>query len=181
MNKGDHVLNAVLLSLGAAVLLGVVPSVGVGSGSVSRPATLAAAGLAVAEEFVRFGVPVTLGALFPDVDTHFGRHRKTLHNVFVLGVFVAYPVVFSNLQFVWIGVLTHLILDFAGSGRGVAFFYPLSDEEFALPGGVTTSSRYATPLTVAITAVELAIAAAVHYYLVPLDVNAAVATRALGI
>lgn len=178
MNKGDHVLNAVLLSLGAAVLLGVVPSVGVGSGSVSRPATLAAAGLAVAEEFVRFGVPVTLGALFPDVDTAFGRHRKTLHSLPVLAVFLAYPIFFGNLQYVWIGVLTHYVLDVVGSRRGIALFHPLSDREFGFPSGVTTSSKYADLVTVVITAIELAGFWAIHTYVVSLDLDLSAASEA---
>ena len=112
---------------------------------------------------------MVLGALFPDVDTAFGKHRKSLHNVFVVAVFVAYPLAFDNLHFVWLGVVSHLVLDMVGSARGIAFFYPLTSEEFALPGGVTTSSTYATPVTVAVTLVELGAIAAVHYYLVPLD------------
>jgi len=39
---------------------------------------------------VMIGVPVTLGALFPDVDTAFGKHRKTLHNLPILIGFVAF-------------------------------------------------------------------------------------------
>jgi hypothetical protein len=181
VNKGDHVLNAVLLSLGVAVILATVPSTGLGASSVVRPVSPTRAVVTVAEEFVRFGVPATLGALFPDVDTHFGRHRKTFHNVFVLGVFVAYPIAFSNLQFVWIGVATHLVLDLVGSARGVALLYPVSDTEFGLPGGVATSSPRATAVTVLVTIVELSVAATVHHLVVPLDVNAAVVASALGV
>jgi hypothetical protein len=182
MNKRDHVVNAVLLSVGTAVLLGVVPSQGLASGSIGRPGTLEETVSLVAVEFVRFGVPVTLGALFPDVDTAFGRHRKTFHNVFVLGVFLVFPTVFGNLQFVWLGVATHLVLDITGSARGVALFYPLTPEEFDLPGGVATSSRWATPLTVVITGVELVAMGLIHYYVVPLDANAtAVASQAIGL
>jgi hypothetical protein len=169
VNKADHVLNGVLLAVGTAVILGIAPSVGLGAETRTLPTAtagaLAGVGLLVAEFFV----PVTLGALFPDVDTAFGKHRKSLHNVFVVAVFVAYPLVFDNLHFVWLGVVSHLVLDMAGSARGIAFFYPLTSEEFDLPGGVTTTSRYATPLTVAITLAELGVMAAVHYYLVPLD------------
>jgi len=84
-----------------------------------------------------------LGALFPDVDTAFGKHRKTLHNLPILIGFVAFPFVFGNLEYVWIGVLTHYVLDIAGSKRGIALFYPLWKEEFGLPIGVAVSSKNA--------------------------------------
>ncbi|MFB6167814.1 MAG: metal-dependent hydrolase [Haloferacaceae archaeon] len=169
MNKRDHVLNGVVLAVGVAIVLGIAPSAGAGADARTLPSApldaLAAVGLLVAEFFV----PVVLGALFPDVDTAFGKHRKTLHNGFVVAVFVAYPFVFDNLHFVWLGVASHLVLDVAGSARGIALFYPLTSEEYDLPGGVSTSSRYATPLTVAITLAEVGLIAAVHYYVVPLD------------
>ncbi len=171
MNKRDHVLNGVLLAVGVAVVLGVAPSVGAGAGERTLPTApldaLGAVGLLIAEFFA----PVVLGALFPDVDTAFGTHRKTLHNGFVVAVFVAYPLVFDNLHFVWLGVVSHLVLDLAGSARGIAVLYPLTSEEIALPGGVSTSSRFAMPLTVAVTLAELGLVAAVHYYLVPLDTS----------
>lgn len=108
-------------------------------------------------------VPVTLGALFPDVDTAFGKHRKTLHNLPVLAVFLAYPLYFGNLQYVWVGVVTHYVLDIVGSKRGIALFYPISSREYGFPTGVTTSSKYANLVTIVVTILELAvIAAAVH-------------------
>jgi membrane-bound metal-dependent hydrolase YbcI (DUF457 family) len=169
VNKGDHVLNGVLLAVGTGVILGIAPSVGVGATGRTLPTApldaLLAAGLLAAEFFI----PVVLGALVPDVDTAFGKHRKSLHNVFVVAVLVAYPLVFDNLHFVWLGVVSHLVLDMAGSARGVAFAYPLTSQEWNLPGGVSTTSGYATPLTVGITLVELGLMAAVHYYVVPLD------------
>jgi hypothetical protein len=174
VNKRDHVVNAVLLSLG---VVAVFEFLSPRAPAAPSPATAA---VAVAGEFVRYGVPVTLGALFPDVDTHFGRHRKTFHNAAVLGVFVAYPLVFDNLELVWLGVLTHLVLDFAGSGRGIAILYPLSDREFALPGGVPTSSRWAPLVTAAITAVEVALVATIHVYVVPLDGTVADAARSVA-
>jgi len=64
--------------------------------------------------------------------------------------------VFGNLQYVWIGVLTHYALDVIGSRRGIALFHPLSDTEYGMPTGVTTSSKYADLVTVIVTAVELA-------------------------
>ena len=139
MNKRDHVLNGVLL--------------GVGLGFVIRPAgdwaTIITAAAAV--------VPVVLGALFPDIDTEFGRHRKTLHNVFVLAALYGYTYFFANLLYVWVGVLTHLVLDMVGSRRGVALLYPLSDTEYGLPSGVTTASRYASVVTVVVTVLELGV------------------------
>jgi len=156
MNKEGHVLNAALLSVGLGIVL------------VWPTAVTAATALETLETIARLSVPIVLGALFPDVDTAFGKHRKTLHNVFVLGVVAAYPLFFDNLQFVWIGVATHYLLDVVGSRRGIAFFYPLTSQEWGLPSGVTTSSKYANPVTVVVTAVELAVLGAVNVYVMPL-------------
>ena len=141
MNKQGHVLNAVLL--------------GVGLGYVLEPA----GDLETFRTVAAVSVPVVLGALFPDVDTAFGRHRKTLHNLLTLAVFVAFPLYFENLQWVWLGVLTHYVLDVLGSKRGIALFYPLSDREYGSPTGVTTSSRFANAVTLLVTAFELVVAA----------------------
>ncbi|SEV83082.1 metal-dependent hydrolase [Natrinema salifodinae] len=141
MNKKGHVLNAVLLSIGLGYLL--EPSGG--------PETF--------RTIAMLGIPVTLGALFPDVDTAFGRHRKTLHNLPILIGFVAFPYVFDNLEYVWIGVLTHYVLDVAGSKRGIALFYPVWKKEFGLPVGVTVSSKRADLVTVVVTVGELLLAA----------------------
>ncbi|WP_117592180.1 metal-dependent hydrolase [Haloprofundus halophilus] len=150
MNKKGHVLNAALLSIGLGYVLepsGDVPTF-----------------VAIAE----LSVPLVLGALFPDVDTAFGKHRKTLHNLPVLGIFVAFPILFDNLHFVWVGILTHYVLDLFGSRRGLAFFYPY-EKEYSLPFGVTTSSKWADLATVLITIGEVALFAAAHYFVVPLD------------
>ena len=147
MNKKGHVLNAVLLSVGLGYLL--------------EPATELGEVMVTLETMLMIGVPVTLGALFPDVDTDFGIHRKTLHNLPVLAGFVAFPYVFGNLEYVWIGVLTHYVLDVAGSTRGIALFYPLSPREYNLPFGVAVSSSRSTLVTVLVTAGELALAAAI--------------------
>jgi len=138
VNKRGHVVNAVLLSAGLAVLL---------SGGTGVP-TLRA--------LLVVGVPVTLGALFPDIDTAFGTHRKTFHNLATLGVFAAFPVVFGNLQYVWIGVLTHYVLDLLGNVRGMALFYPWP-EEYDVPVGVNVDSPWADVVTLAVTGVELAV------------------------
>lgn len=146
MNKKDHVLNGLLLGIGLGYVLHP-------AGDVETLKTVAAA-----------TIPVVLGALFPDVDTDFGRHRKTLHSLPVLAIFVAYPYVFDNLHWVWVGVLTHYVLDVVGSKRGIALFHPLSDKEYGLPIGVSTVSNYATVVTIVITALELAVAwAAITY------------------
>jgi membrane-bound metal-dependent hydrolase YbcI (DUF457 family) len=141
MNKEGHVLNAVLL--------------GIGLGYVLEPAGDVETLWTIAQVLV----PITLGALFPDVDTAFGKHRKTLHNLPVLALFLAYPLYLGNLQFVWIGVLTHYVLDVLGSKRGIALFYPLSSTEYGSPTGVTTSSKYANLVTIVVTVFELAVAA----------------------
>ena len=149
MNKRGHVLNAVFLAIGL--------------GFVLEPAGDAATFRTIAAVFV----PLVLGALFPDVDTHFGKHRKTLHNLPVLAIVLAYPIFFDNLQWVWLGVLTHYVLDVLGTTRGIALFYPLWDEEFGVPVGVPVSSDYADLMMLVVTAFELVAAAGVVYLLPP--------------
>lgn len=149
MNKRGHVLNAVFLAIGLGYLV--------------RPSGDIETFVTIAEIFV----PIVLGALFPDVDTAFGRHRKTLHNLPVLGVFLAYPIYFGNLQWVWVGVLSHYILDVLGSKRGIAPFYPLWSKEFGFPLGVPVSSRWSSTMMVVVTALELVLAATVIYWLPP--------------
>lgn len=141
MNKKGHVINAVVLSVGLAYL--------------AHPAGNAATARAV----VGYAVPVVLGALVPDIDTAFGSHRKTFHNFLTLGLFVAYPFYFDNLELVWIGVATHYVLDLLGTKRGLALLYPLDSTEFDLPVGVRVGSRYATLVVLVITGVEIAVAA----------------------
>jgi hypothetical protein len=164
VNKKGHVLNAALLSVGLGVVL------------AAPVALTVAAAAATVETIAKLSVPVVLGALFPDVDTAFGTHRKSLHNLFVLGIFVGYPLLFGNLQFVWIGVATHYLLDVVGSRRGIALFYPLTRQEWGLPSGVTTSSKYADLVTVAVTGVELAVLAGFHLYVMPLGSTAGAVT-----
>ncbi len=147
MNKRGHVLNAVLLSVGTGVLL--------------HPELNRGTALSVVE----VGVPVALGALLPDVDTAFGKHRKTFHNLTVLAAFVAFPFYFDNLHFVWIGVLTHYVLDVLGTTRGIALFYPVSDREFDAPTGVAVDSRWAPVVVVLVTLAELGAVALVVYEL----------------
>lgn len=113
------------------------------------------------------GVPVVLGALFPDVDTAFGTHRRTFHNLATLGFFYVYPAVFGNLHLVWVGILTHYVLDLLGTLRGMALLYP-SPREFDVPVGVSSSSWTAPAVTVVITALELAAVTAVVAYRVPI-------------
>jgi len=145
VNKRGHVLNAVFLAIGLGYILEP-------SGDVETFWT-------IGEVFI----PLVLGALFPDVDTAFGKHRKTLHNLLVLCIVVAYPIYFDNLQWVWVGVLTHYVLDVLGTRRGIALFYPLWDREFNVPLGVPVSSDYSTYMMVAITAFELTLAVGIVY------------------
>jgi hypothetical protein len=138
MNKRGHVLNAILLAVGLGFLL--------------EPAGTLETARTIAEVFV----PVVLGALFPDVDTAFGKHRKTLHNLPVLGIVLAYPFYFGNLQWVWLGVATHYVLDVLGTTRGIALFYPFWSREFDVPFGIRVDSKYSDLMTITVTAVELA-------------------------
>jgi len=160
MDKRGHVLNAVFLAIGLGYILEP-------TGDATTIRTVAAV-----------FVPVVLGALFPDVDTHFGIHRKTLHNLPVLAVVAAYPVFFDNLQWVWLGVLTHYVLDVLGTTRGIALFYPLWDEEFNLPLGVPVDSKYANAMMLAVTAFELSVAALL-VFVIPATAYESV-LRALG-
>ncbi len=149
MNKRGHVLNAILLSIGLGYVLEP-------SGDIETFIMIA-----------KLSVPITLGALFPDVDTAFGKHRKTLHNLLVLAIFAIWPLYFGNLNYVWIGILTHYILDVVGSTRGIALWYPLSSTESNLPIGIPVSSNKADIATVLITIAEIVVFAVCLYYVVP--------------
>jgi len=149
VNKREHILNGLLLGLGLGFIL--------------EPAGDFATLVAV----VKVTPPVVLGAMFPDVDTAFGKHRKTLHNLPVVLFFYGYALQFDSLGWVWIGVLSHYFLDIAGSTRGIAWFYPLSAEEFGLPVGVPTSSKYAQWITVFITVAELGVVFAIVVFELP--------------
>ena len=136
MNKGGHVVNALLLSVGLGIIIH----------GEATPAS--------AETVARIGPPVVLGALLPDLDTAFGTHRKTFHNVWVLGLAVAFPFVFDNLHYVWLGVATHYVLDLCGNVKGMGLLYPLPGF-YDVPVGVTVDSRWADVVTLAVTAVQL--------------------------
>ena len=148
LNKDGHVVNAALLAVGIGFILepaGDIPTF---------------------VKIIEVGPPIILGALFPDVDTAFGKHRKTLHNLPLLAAAIAFPLYFGNLQYVWIGSLTHYILDIVGSKRGIALCYPYS-QEYGFPTGVATSSTYTIHVTVVITVIELALVAGFVFYAVP--------------
>ena len=115
MNEKGHAVNAVLLSLGVGVIL--EPDLS----------------LRTLEAVAMVTPPIVLGALFPDLDTTFGTHRKTFHNVWVLAIAVAFPHVFGNLRFVWIGIGTHYLLDLLGNRKG----WPCSTR---FPGSTTSRS-----------------------------------------
>lgn len=138
MNKDDHVINAVILGIGVGVLL--APSMNQSPFS-AVPAV---------------GTPIVIGALFPDIDTEFGTHRETFHNFAVLAVFVGFPIYFGNLFFVWIGVLTHYVLDLLGTKGGMALFYP-AQKHVSVPVGVNVDSPKSRVVTLGVTAFELAI------------------------
>lgn len=79
----------------------------------------------------------------------------------MLGAFIVFLYVFGNLQYVWIGVLSHCLLDTFGSGRGIALWYPLNDGEWNPIDGPATKSRLAGPVTLIVTAAELIVAGVV--------------------
>jgi len=143
MRERGHVFNAVCLGVGTGVLL--EPSM--------TEATV--------QSVLAVGVPVVLGALLPDVDTSFGRHRVHGHNVLVLGSILAFPVAFGNLAWVWLGVVAHYVLDLLGNVRGMALLYPVSDAFYDVPVGVPVDSRWADVVTVLVTGLELVLLAAI--------------------
>jgi hypothetical protein len=142
VNEKEHVFNALCLGIGTGILL--------------EPTVSTAALVSV----VTVGVPVVLGALLPDVDTAFGTHRQTLHNVWVLGAFLAFPSLLGNLHYVWLGITTHYALDLLGNVKGMAVFHPFGGM-YDLPVGVPVTSRWAGVVTVLVTVFELAVVAAV--------------------
>lgn len=155
MNKKGHVINGALLAIGLAFVrypLGAQPT----------PNDLEL----LFVDVIRLLPPIVLGAMLPDIDTAFGKHRKTLHNLPLLAGLMAYPFFFGNLQFVWIGVATHYVLDVLGSKRGIALFYPYP-KEYGLPIGVKTSSRWAGVMTSAVTAFEITAIALLAFVVVP--------------
>jgi len=163
MNKRGHVLNAVLLAIGLGYILEP-------SGDVETFETIATVGL-----------PVVLGALLPDIDTVFGRHRKALHNLPLIVALYFWPAWFGTMHYVWMGVATHYVLDVMGSKRGIALLYPFRDEEFDLPIGVSTSSTYTDAMTLFVTAVELGAIYLVVRYELPVQDLSEGASAALGL
>lgn len=145
MNKDDHVINAVILGIGVGVLL--APSM--------NESTFQA--------ILLVGIPIVIGALFPDIDTEFGTHRETFHNIGILAVFVAFPIYFGNLYFVWMGILTHFVLDLLGTTSGLALFYP-AQKHVSVPVGVNVDSSKARVVTLAVSGFELAIVWALVEY-----------------
>jgi len=143
MRERGHVINAVILGVGIGVLLD--PSMTLGT----------------LESVVGVGFPVVLGALLPDVDTSFGAHRVHGHNVLVLAVVLAFPMLFGNLAWVWLGVVTHYVLDLLGNVRGMALLYPLTRNFYDVPVGVNVDSPLADVVTLVVTGVELAVVAAI--------------------
>lgn len=138
MNRRGHVENAGLLALTVGLLMADFDL-------ARMPVTV-----------TKFGIPILIGALFPDIDVAFGKHRATFHNLLVLGGFVAFPIVFDNLFFVWIGVLTHYVLDLMGNVQGMALFYPYP-EFYDIPVGVPVNSRWADIVTLLVTGFEIII------------------------
>lgn len=127
MNKRQHLLNGLVVAIGLTIIR-------VGA---FEPVPLV-------HLFGYLLVPILLGTLLPDIDTEYGKHRKSGHNLFVLGGMMLYPFVFGNLYALWIGVAVHLTADMALSDRGCALLYPFSTREWSLPGTAPRTSTIRT-------------------------------------
>lgn len=138
MNKDDHIINAVILGIGVGALL---------APEMNQPPFTTT---------VIVGIPIVIGALFPDIDTEFGTHRETFHNIVTLSVFIAFPIYYQNLFFVWMGILTHYVLDLLGTKGGLALFYPIG-KHVSVPVGVDVDSPMSRIVTLAVTGLELGI------------------------
>lgn len=100
---------------------------------------------------------VFLGAMMPDLDYHWGQHRKTFHNVWFLGACLLY---LHYYQFpFWAGIFfvggfaSHLIAD-AMTVKGITPLYPLFG--WKVKGPLKNGSWLET-LAVAATAVVIAV------------------------
>lgn len=144
MNERGHVINAVLLSVGLGFIL---------EQSISVDALVMV---------LKVTPPIVLGALFPDIDTSFGTHRKTFHNIWILLLALAFPFLFGNLHYVWIGITTHYVLDLLGNVKGMGIFYPLPGF-YDIPVGVNINSKWADVVTLAVTGFELVVLGGVVY------------------
>jgi Predicted membrane-bound metal-dependent hydrolase (DUF457). len=166
MNRGPHVLNAI--ALGVAVSIAVDTSAyeqllaAIVTGASIGPPMWTAVTAAVAVT-----VPVVLGAMVPDIDATVGQHRKTLHNGFVLLGFVWFPIAYGNLQYVWIGVAAHLLLDLFGTDRGIALAYPFVEREVRSPLRWPARGGMALVATGVITLIELWVLAVIHLQVAP--------------
>lgn len=74
------------------------------------------------------------------------------------------------LRYVWLGVLTHFILDVVGTTRGIALFYPFP-REYDLPIGIPVTSRFALAVTLCITAGEIVLVAGLMQPTATIDVQ----------
>lgn len=163
--------NAILLALGLDAILTIDPQ--------PLESTMGSVFL-LAQEIGQLSLPITLGALFSDVGTIFDKHCKTLHNPSMLVVFLIFPLIFDNLQFVWTDVATHYILDMIGSKRDITLFYPLSPQKYDLPTSVTINSKHTGTVIIVIIVAELGVLAGVYYFLFSLDASLVDATASLA-
>lgn len=91
--------------------------------------------LLAAKQDSRIVVPLSVFALFPDLDSLLGPHRMVLHNLFVIvGIPLAFILIarVKKPSFVYPGVIimfyliSHIVLDMSG----VALLYPFYDNAF---------------------------------------------------
>ena len=166
MNRGPHVLNAIVLGVGMSIVVDAAVFEELVAASLTG-ASIGPPMWAAMTAAVAVTVPVVLGAMVPDIDATVGQHRKSLHNAFVLLGFVWFPAAYGNLQYVWIGVAAHLLLDLLGTDRGIALAYPFIEREIRSPLRWPARGGMALVATGVITLIELWVLAVIHLQVVP--------------
>ena len=133
MNKREHLLNGAIV--GGAI------------GALVNPLHLLVA------------IPLAAaGGLLPDADTHLGTHRKTFHNLPLLGILLLGAWFYPVFVYLPIGVCSHYMLDALCTRRGIALFYPISRQEYQSAGGVTVDDPQAGLATAGMSACQVALA-----------------------
>jgi len=111
-----------------------------------------------------------LVAIYPDIDTEFGKHRAAFHNIYIP---VVVTIVFSLAGLVvvvfplWVGYLSHIALDMS-SKVGVKIFWPFSKRAIGGTGKVAPKSflgHFVTMVVSIVLGLLISFVGASYYYL----------------